>query len=201
MILAGLKLLRLYPIILLAFYSAAQQHLSGSELKDGMILSLTPVFSIPQSGLLPGFYLEKNSICSIDSTLVDSSDSAWFLVSNEKNSGWIKAENLRFSSYSGSPSESNPTPVNSDKDKIHRYGIVREHPDWSRRIQKTVRDGKVCLEMSEEQLKASWGEPFQKNRAFLLGSGAYDVWFYRGSDGKMLMVGLSRGRVIGWSEE
>ena len=199
--LAGLKLLRLYPIFFLAFYSIAQQHLSGSESKNGMILSLTPVFSTPQSGLLPGFYLEKNSTCSIDSTLLDSSGSAWFLVGNENRSGWIKAENLRFSSHSGSPSESNPTSANSDKDKIRRYGIVREHPDWFRRIQKAVRDGNVCLEMSEEQLKASWGEPIQKNRAFLLGSGTYDVWFYRGSDGKMLMVGFSQGRVIGWSEE
>jgi hypothetical protein len=87
----------------------------------------------------------------------------------------------------------------TDVEIKRRLHIVLEHKEWPRRIQKIVKDGKICLEMTKEQLLASWGEPIQKNDAFLLGFGKHEVWFYKGTDGRYLVVNVAQGKVIGWS--
>jgi hypothetical protein len=54
--------------------------------------------------------------------------------------------------------------------------------------------------MNEEQLHAAWGEPFRKSKAFILGAGQQDLWYFKGEDGAIMSVFLNRGRVVGWSE-
>jgi hypothetical protein len=52
--------------------------------------------------------------------------------------------------------------------------------------------------MSRAQLRASWGEPFQKGKAWTMGIGEYRSWFYRGENEQVVYVCLSEGRVVGW---
>jgi hypothetical protein len=55
--------------------------------------------------------------------------------------------------------------------------------------------------MSSEQLVASWGEPLEKRKTFMLGVGEYTSYIYKGTARGSLLVCLQNNRVIGWSLE
>lgn len=173
---------------------------SLSKPKTAKIIQLSPLFGLPGKGQLPFFYFEKNQNCTIDSSAVDSSGDAWLLVARENKKGWTLSDNVQMSSSDNNDSALFNDAINvTDTDTKRRLHIVLQHKEWPRRIQKVVKDGKICLEMTGEQLFASWGEPLQKNAAFLLEFGKHEVWFYKGKDGRFLVVNIAEGKVIGWS--
>lgn len=156
-------------------------------------------FESPSEGLLPEAYLDRNDSCVIDSLFHDSSGISWYHVKFADNYGWIKSDFARLVVWGDQMQRGSGKTDDIDIDKKRRYRILFEHQDWPRRIQKFVREGRVCLGMTEEQLRASWGEPVQKSTMFMLGLGDQDVWFYKSNDGKMLIVGISERKVSGWS--
>jgi hypothetical protein len=162
-------------------------------------LQLAPGFESPVISL-PSFYLEKNQTCTVDSTYSDSTGAIWSHVSTDKKTGWVSAGVIRISSIEQNDSNASAPIANiPDIDKIRRSHLAFQHQEWSRRIQKAVRDGKICLEMATDQLVASWGEPFQKGAAFLSGFGNHEIWIYKDKDGKVLLVFLADNKIIGWS--
>jgi len=157
---------------------------------------------LPACNRFPEFFLDKNDTCTIDSTFVDSTGTAWFLIRTGEKNGWSRAESIRFRQDNGKePEEQNTLNKESEAEKKRRYKIVRENLQWPRRMQQAVREGIVCLDMDEQQLIASWGEPVQKSRAFIIGQGRFDVWFFKSKDGKIVMVSFSDGKVSGWTEK
>jgi hypothetical protein len=171
-----------------------------SKFKRAKITQLSPIFELPIKGRLPLFYFEKNLSCTIDSTVSDSSGEVWLFLVHENKKGWALSDNVQMSSSDDKDSALFNDAISvTDVEIKRRLHIVLEHKEWPRRIQKIVKDGKICLEMTKEQLLASWGEPIQKNDAFLLGFGKHEVWFYKGTDGRYLVVNVAQGKVIGWS--
>jgi hypothetical protein len=88
------------------------------------------------------------------------------------------------------------------KDKLRRYAVIRNNPDWSRRIKNAVRNGEIVLHMTREQLLGSWGEPQRTTSAFMVGVGNYQIYYYEIKGKKnIISVALLRDLVLGWSEE
>ena len=203
----AIKVLLLLNCIIFSLLSDPIDSISNSascnsvlKLKFAKIAQLSSLFEFPEKGRLPIFYFEKNQNCLIDSMIVDSSGDVWLLVTDENKRGWTKSDNVQVSSSGDIDSALFNEPINvTDIETKRRLHIVLQHKDWPRRIQKIVKDGKICLEMTNEQLLASWGEPLQKTEALLLGFGKHEVWFYKGTDGRYLVVNVAEGKVIGWS--
>lgn len=193
--------LLLTAISLISFSSQSQDssQVNSAKKKPAIILSTAAVFESPSEGLLPEAYLDRNDSCVIDSLFHDSSGISWYHVKFADNYGWIKSDFARLVVWGDQMQRGSGKTDDIDIDKKRRYRILFEHQDWPRRIQKFVREGRVCLGMTEEQLRASWGEPVQKSTMFMLGLGDQDVWFYKSNDGKMLIVGISERKVSGWS--
>jgi hypothetical protein len=185
----------------LSFSSQSQDssQVNSIKKKPAIIKSAAAVFESPSNVLLPRAYLDPNDSCVIDSIFHDSSGISWYRIEFADHSGWIRSDFVRLAASDDQMQRGSEKSGDLDTDKKRRYRILFEHQDWPRRIQKFIREGRVCLGMTEEQLRASWGEPIQKSTMFMLGLGDSDVWFYKSSDGGMLIVGLSEGKVIGWS--
>ena len=203
----AIRVLLLLNCIIFSLFSDPIDSVSNSatyssvlKLKPAKIVQLSSLFEFPEKGQLPIFYFEKNQSCHIDSMIADSSGDVWLLITHENKRGWTKSDNVLMSSSGDGDSALYNEPINvTDIETKRRLHIVLQHKDWPRRIQKIVKDGKICLEMTSEQLVASWGEPLQKTPALLLGFGKHEVWFYKGTDGRYLVVNVNEGKVIGWS--
>jgi hypothetical protein len=167
--------------------------------KTALALETAPYFEKPEQGLLPKGFLGKRDTCTADSTFIDSTGVAWFHVLIKSSRGWALARAMRY--VSDIPADFFSTEVKGDEDKKRRADIVKSHPEWPLRIKKAVRAGQVCLDMSGEQLVASWGEPLEKRKTFILGIGEYTSYIYKGTAKGSLLVCLQNNRVIGWSLE
>jgi hypothetical protein len=161
-------------------------------------LGLTPLYESPVSGGLPLSYLESADTCRIDSTRFDTANIEWVFARGQSRSGWLQKSSVRLAYLPPSAPQSKSFIL--DADAKRRYRIIAQHPDWERRIVKVVREGKICLDMNDEQVLASWGEPLQKGAAFILGAGKQNVWLYKSPGGRFETVFLVKGRVVGWSE-
>jgi hypothetical protein len=172
-----------------------------AQSEAGRVVSVRPAPHCPEPlpGLLPAGYINKGDTCLVETTLVDSSGGAWFLLHTGTTRVWSPAVNWR---YVGAVTDeiSASRGVNDD-DRKRRLRILQQHREWPRRIIAAVREGKICLDMSGEQLVASWGEPSQKSPAFAVGLGVHEAWFYAGTGSDAAVVLLIDGRVIGWSME
>jgi hypothetical protein len=64
-------------------------------------------------------------------------------------------------------------------DALHRrVEAIKGNPEWPMEIKNLIFDGKVRLEMTSDQVRASWGEPNDINRS--VGSwGVREQWVYR----------------------
>ena len=165
-----------------------------------LVVKLASVTDSPQLNKLPIFYLEKNQICKFDSKIIDTSGAVWFHIFCGLKNGWVSADNVRLYTLSEKDSITNESTLSgSDADRKRRTHFLIQHQEWPRRIQKAVKDGKICLDMTTDQLIASWGESLQKSTAFLLGSGKYEQWIYKDKDGKILIVNIIDGKIAGWS--
>lgn len=165
--------------------------------REIVLLKDAPCYPQPRGGQLPRAFLERGDTCTVDSVATDSTSRLWFRLASPQSGTWIPGTAVRYvENIDGGEISS---PVHDDRDaRKRRYRILREHRDWPRRIQRAIREGVVCLGMSREQLTASWGEPFQKGKAWTLGIGEYQSWFYRGDEGQIVYVCLAEDRVIGW---
>jgi hypothetical protein len=183
-----------FPVFLLALAAGGQ-----TLKKTALVMEAVPYFEKPEQGLLPKGYLGKRDTCIADSTFIDSAGVAWFRVQTKSSSGWALAHAMRY--VSDIPADFFSTVEKGDQDKKHRGDIVKSHPEWPLRIKKAVRSGQVCLDMSSEQLVASWGEPLEKQKTFMLGVGEYISYIYKCTARGSLLVCLQNNRIIGWSLE
>jgi hypothetical protein len=171
--------------------------------KNAIALENVPFFESPQPGLLAQGFIDKHDTCAVDSTAVDSTGVAWFRVralhgpSAHKADGWVLAGSVRY--ISDIPADFASRDAAGDKDKKRRLEILKNHPQWPRRVIQTVRNGRICLDMSGEQVVASWGEPVEKRKSFMVGIGEYQTLFFKGVGTGTLTVTLQNDRVIGWT--
>jgi len=185
----------IWSFLLISGIAAGQGDTASILLPAG----LTPLYENPSPADLPRSYLEPSDTCRTDASLVDSTGVVWVSVKSGGNRGWVRQSSLRRPS-APEADRGQAVTVKLDADAKRRYRILEQHPDWPRRIVKAVREGKICLDMSEEQLAASWGEPQHKGSAFILGAGSYDQWYFKFGNGPVQSVFLVKGRVVGWTE-
>jgi hypothetical protein len=190
----------LFPAIFFVVVSQAVVFADKSQAPTFVPLGLTPLFDSPVPGGFPVSYLEPEDTCRIDSTKFDTSNVEWAFVKSQSRSGWLQKSSVRpTGGQSPAQQSSGGNASVLDDDAKRRYRIVEKHPEWDRRIVKVIRDGKICLDMNDAQLLASWGEPLQKSTAFILGAGNQDLWIYKGQSGTYETVFLVKGRIVGWS--
>ncbi|MBN2036820.1 MAG: hypothetical protein JW768_08775 [Chitinispirillaceae bacterium] len=161
---------------------------------------LTPVYATTSEGHLPIAYVEPADTCRVDSTVAQGDSIIWVHISSGSKRGWIRSSALQRASEAGEGSTSRRSFHAKDPDAKRRYRVLEKSPEWPRRIIRAVRDGTICLDMNEAQLVAAWGAPFQKSSAFILGAGSQQLWHYKDSKGRIQVVVLSKGRVVGWSQ-
>ncbi|MBD3345486.1 MAG: hypothetical protein GF401_10530 [Chitinivibrionales bacterium] len=171
--------------------------LAGENRRAAIALKSVPCFETPVEGTLPRNYIDKLDTCYVESLHVDSTEQPWFRVVNDQASGWVRAQNIRY--VSDLNADFIAGRLQGDEDKKRRLVILRKHPEWPRRIQRAVRNGQICMDMTEEQVRASWGKPLHAEMAFILGLGDHRTWFYKDKTGKPVCVTLQNERVIGWS--
>jgi hypothetical protein len=170
--------------------------------KNAVVIETAPFFEEPIPGLLARGFLDKRDTCTVDSTHVDSLGAAWFHVgasSTKKAGGWVGAKSVLF--VSDMPADFASQDARGDGDRKRRLEILKNRPLWPRRIIQAVRSGKICLDMTQEQVVASWGEPAEKRTAFMIGVGDYAALLYRDIGSGTLVVALQNDRVIGWTTE
>lgn len=195
----------LVPVVLSVVVAQTAAFADALSIKDSaktvVPLGLTPLYERPVPDGLPVSYLEPSDTCHIDSARFDTANVEWAFIRSQSRSGWLQKSSVR-------PAYIPPTAPKLfgsreprlDEDARRRYRILEQHPDWERRIIKVIREGNICLEMNDEQVAASWGEPLQKSKAFILGAGRQDLWLYKSPSGKFETVFLVKGRVVGWSD-
>ncbi|MBD3322581.1 MAG: hypothetical protein GF350_15880 [Chitinivibrionales bacterium] len=165
--------------------------------RKALAVKSTARYAKPVEGTLPAGYLDKYDTCLVESLAVDSTGAAWFRITAENGNGWVHANDVR---YAAELDDSHIAQrKESDEDRIRRLKTLRNHPEWPRRIVRAVRKCSICMNMTREQVKASWGAPAHVDTAFILGLGFYRAWFYHDSDAKPVVVSFVDGRVIGWS--
>ncbi len=179
------------------FFCAAVFAQSDSSRARVAALGVTPFYEKAAPGQLPSGYLNKGDTCTVERVLVDTSGLAWFFLCRGESSVWSPASGWRY--VAAASDELSGARKEEEEDRKRRLRVLQEHRDWPRRVIRAVREGKVCLDMTSEQLGAAWGEPAQKSRSFTLGLGNHDTWFYAGDGGSMHIVSLQNDRVIGWS--
>jgi hypothetical protein len=167
-----------------------------SEQKLAICIKTSPYFELPQTNLLPKGFIEKYDTCIIDSVYIDSLENAWFKILCKSKAGWISVKALNYIDNISQNYISNEKQNLNEKKK--RAEIVKAHPEWPFRIKKAVREGKICLDMTKEQLFASWGEPMEIKKAYMLGVGEYDIYLYKDLVERILIVSLKQDRVTGW---
>jgi hypothetical protein len=184
----------LFLVIACFFYLASGQ----TAPRSAVAVETAPYFDKPELGLLPKGYIGKRDSCTVDSAFVDSAGMPWFCIRVKNSAAWMQAASLRYATEVGPDFFS--LQAKGEEDKKRRLEILQKHPEWPHRIKKAARNGQVCLDMSEEQLIASWGKPVERKKSFMIGVGDYVCLVYKGGHGS-LIVALQNDRVIGWSRE
>ncbi len=186
-------------IVLIHFTLIASCAVAGTAdtLQKAITTKVTPYYSEPQSGLLPKGYLKKGKTHAISEVTVDTVGIPWFGIVIQTKSAWSPAKYWNY--VSGIDTAAYIEGKQGDEDKKRRLRILREHRDWPRRIIRTVRFGRICLDMTGEQLIASWDEPFLKRSAFTIGLGSHEIWFYKNQKELFTAVVVKNDKIIGWS--
>ena len=169
----------------------------SDSLQKAIALKVAPLFTEAQTGLLPKNYVKKGDTCSVIGIQVDTSGFPWFNVSVKTNHYWSPVKYWQY--VSDIDTAAYLEGKQSEEDKKRRLRILRQHRDWPRRIIRTVRFGRICLDMSGEQLIASWGDPIQKSNAYTIGLGKHDIWIFDSKNERKSIVLLKNDRIVGWS--
>ena len=177
----------------------------AADRKTALAIETAPVFDEPLTGLLARGFIGKRDTCEVDSTKVDSAGAAWFHVrisqglGGKKNEGWVGAGAVRY--VSDIPENFASRDAAGDADRKRRLEILKSHQEWPRRVIGAVRNGKICLDMTEEQVVAAWGVPAERHKSYMVGVGNYLVLLFKGSDKGTLGVMMQDGRVVGWTTD
>jgi hypothetical protein len=183
-------------------------HTAVAAPKNAIAVETAPFFDAPEAGLLARGFIDKRDTCAVDSIVVDSTGTAWFHVRSlrglragreGKSEGWIISKAVAY--ISDIPADFASREARGDEDKKRRLEILKSRPEWPRRIIKAVRGGQICLDMNVEQVIASWGEPAEKRKSFMIGVGDYQTLLYKGVGKGTLIVTLQSNRVIGWTTD
>jgi hypothetical protein len=83
-------------------------------------------------------------------------------------------------------------------DKKRRISLIKQNPNWPFRVKSAVRQGRIILEMTSDQVAASWGQPHKIREGFLEGKGKVKFLFYN-REAESDIVTLADNRVIGWN--
>ncbi|HLD29718.1 MAG TPA: hypothetical protein VJC03_05205, partial [bacterium] len=155
----------------------------------------------PTSGSETVLLVKNGSLLTLKGTTTDSSGEEWYrvLTVTEGTSGYLPASSLepvgdekKGSLFLGKENAEN-------EDKKRRIASIKIHTDWPARIKKAVRNGAICLKMTEEQLEAAWEKPYERTQGFILGNGDVKILFYRKEN--PIAVVVKNREVIGWSEK
>lgn len=169
----------------------------NDSLQKAIAVKVTPLFKEAQANLLPINYAKKGDSCTVTGVHVDTSGIPWFNVSIRTNPYWSQAKYWQY--VADIDTAAFLEGKQSEEDKKRRLRILRQHRDWPRRIIRTVRFGRICLDMNSEQLVASWGDPLQRSNAYTIGIGKHDIWIFESKNDKKAIVLLKNDKIIGWS--
>ena len=186
-------------VVVLFIQIMASQLFAQDPLKKAIVLKAAPLFDEPVAGTLPQSFAEKGDSCVVDSFFTDSSGLSWFRLATKGHRRW--AQDLSVSYITPENAAVQSLVLKDEADAKRRARVLHTHPEWPRRIRAAVREGRVCLGMTKDQLIASWDTPVQKGLSFILGIGECETWFFRSLDNKLLFVTLSNGEVSGWYEK
>jgi hypothetical protein len=145
--------------------------------------------------------LKKGTVLEVKSIVTDSLGKEWYMVRDTKkgSEGFIISESLEFLGDEEKSETFLKLSSVEKEDRKRRIQLLKKHPRWPRRIKRAVRNGTVCLKMTEEQLSASWRLPHIKTSGFILGFGQVRIFFY--NEANPIAVVIKNGEVIGWSEK
>lgn len=193
------RMLRIFPVI--AFFFAQIVFTSESDsLQKAITTKVTPFYSEPKIDLLPKGYLKKGDTSTIHLVSIDSLGNPWFQLGIKASPVWSPAKFWQYISLIDTAAFIEGK--QNEKEKKRRLRILREHRDWPRRIIRTVRFGRICLDMTGQQLAASWGDPTQKSNAFTIGLGRHSIWIYNEQAGSTITaVIIKNNLVIGWTNK
>lgn len=182
--------------VLIVLFCLCCQSFSQDSLKRAIVLKSSALYDEPLSGLLPQSFAEKGDSCVVDSFFTDSAGVTWFRLAIKGARQW--ANGIKVSYITAENQDVQSLVLRDDADAKRRLRILRDHQDWPRRIKGAVREGRVCLGMTRDQLAAAWGDPMQKGSSFMVGTGECETWFFKGVRGNLLFVNLLEGAVAGW---
>ncbi len=128
-------------------------------------------------------------------------DEIWYLIASADGNrlGWTKKENLKEIDNSVSLNEIGIKRQEQREDRKRRNAILKANKNWPTRIKKNIKKGLICLNMTSEQLVASWNEPISKSSAFILGLGNVQIYNYKGSGASNIVAIIKDDKLIGWT--
>ncbi len=154
---------------------------------------------------IPSGYLDRGDTLTIDSMRIDREGVPWLEIYLEKGKAFIRSSNIKYIINRDSAESVSSAGLlrkdESDSLRKQRILLLREHRDWPIRIKRLVREGRVALDMSHEQVKAAWNtEPDIEIPGFIFGIGEVVFCYYRlNKDEDEILVVLKNNRVVGWS--
>ena len=192
------------PIVVLTFFSLIMASSSPGEKKNTRAIPIkpSPCFNVPVQQTLTKTIKVPGDTCILDSVYTDQFNKKWYLLQSESDFSlpfWSPAQTWVTLTVEDTLAYDLSSLNRLDPAKKERLKVILKHPEWSRKIKRTVREGKICLEMNSKQLETSWGEPFKILAAFLIGTGEFDLWLYKTSQDSMVTVSLKDNKIIGWS--
>ncbi len=175
--------------------------LEGNCARQMIVTSaITEIFTTPELEGEVYKLAQKEEVFEVLDKFFDDSGTVWFRIKVDQDSNkWVDAKLVRYLKDDQQADEIKRKVQEDASDKKRRYGILRKHPDWPRRIVERVRSGQICLGMTMEQIRASWGNPDKEQKGFMVGIGEYTIWFYN-FEKSPVIVSLEKGTVTGWSE-
>jgi len=183
--------------VLYIFLSMKTVFSDTDSLQKAKAIKMAPCYAEPVAELLPHTYINKNDTAFIEKISVDTAGTPWFKIIHNRILYWTPSSYWKYVSRIDTLSFLEK--ADDDADKKRRLLILREHKTWPRRIISAIRLGRICIDMDEQQLVASWGEPVNKSKAFTIGLGEHTVWIYGSLNAKMSVVILQNNKVIGWT--
>lgn len=84
-------------------------------------------------------------------------------------------------------------------ERNRRIDYINSHPEIGARVAGLIRNGRVAIGMTDEQILASWGRPNDINRTANF-RGVYEQWVYGYDYESMRYLYLEHGVLTSWSE-
>jgi hypothetical protein len=145
--------------------------------------------------------IKSGTMVLVRSVMTDSLGQEWYLVrvSGDTLAGFTLAAGLEFVGDESKTENLLLLNAREKEDKKRRVAQLKKHPDWPRRIRRTIRDGAICLKMTVDQLIVSWQSPYCRTKGFILGTGDVQIFFYRPKN--PIAVVIRKDEIVGWSEK